>query len=79
MSWALSTVGSKMGVKNAIDKEAHIPPTVKDAMKSVVDALPDNPKRVVTLETNGHIDAQTTHEYSGGNVSLKIGMVTLTD
>ncbi len=76
MSWALSAHGNKTGVRNAIDKEQHIPTPVKDAMKAMVGALPDNPKRVITFETNGHIDTPG-NDYSGGNITVKIGSVQL--
>lgn len=75
MSWAASVTGNKTGVRNAIDAEQHIPEVVKDAMKAIVGAIPDNPKMMLTLETNGHIDPSAQHDYSGGNVTFKLSTV----
>ncbi len=76
MSWALSAHGNVTGLQGAIDREQSMPAPIKDAIKAIVTALPDNPKRTITLETNGHVDTPGT-DYAGGNVTIKIGSVQL--
>ncbi len=79
MSWSLSAVGNKSGVRDAIDREQHIPAVIKDSMKAIVSTFPDNPKRCLLLDTNGHIDVGQTGEYAGGNVMFKLTSVTVTN
>ena len=54
MSWMLHSAGSKIGVKQKVETDPHLPAEVKSAIQAIVDKMPVN--RGVVVETHGHID-----------------------
>ena len=49
MSWMLHSAGSKIGVKQKVEVDPHLPAEVKSAIQAIVDKMPVN--RGVVVET----------------------------
>ncbi len=48
----------------------YIPPCIVDAVKSAINALPDNAKRSISVSSYGHFDDQN------GNAAITVSTVT---
>ncbi len=62
MSWNVFGVGSKDGCSRRVTEDPHIPAPVKEAVESLIRAMPEG--RGVAVETSGHVDS--------ANGSLKV-------